>query len=279
MTLKKFECLSCRHRFEADDSQKVVCPQCGSDNVEYARFRIPGGVWKWALLVGAVVAAGAGAYWLSNREGREDVEEVLSDSVDIDADTSDTRDTIPIPVPETITELPTLTADPLEYRDGGYTFDVAVRHEPRAEYYLALLEHRGEKVVARADGKHFAHVPPSQDDEGLYDLAIFDKASGRKLNDIPVSGFQPPVEQRMTKQQLQQLIDSDDQSLYGVHKQIANDCSLQFTGLPADADRPARLADVLMKLGISWESVTVTSVGYDQDNRISSITFRVKVKN
>ena len=30
---KEFECWSCKHRFEADDSQDVVCPKCGSDKL------------------------------------------------------------------------------------------------------------------------------------------------------------------------------------------------------------------------------------------------------
>ena len=45
---RKFECLECHHRFEADDRGEVKCPRCQSDNVEIIHFRIPRGMWKYA---------------------------------------------------------------------------------------------------------------------------------------------------------------------------------------------------------------------------------------
>ena len=85
----------------------------------------------------------------------------------------------------------------------------------------------------------------------------------------------------MTKEELQQLIDKRDPSLNGAGENdyLAPDYKLKFSGLPADAvNVPQILADVTDKLDWEvWQKVTVTALGYDDMNRISSITLQVVV--
>lgn len=282
--LRKFECKNCHTRFEADDQSMVVCPQCQSDNVDYAHGRGVKGAWKWVAAI-AVVTVIAAAVVTTIKQCRGNASSQLPTKEPVPCDTCETLkvDSVDpldsdIVIPDEITEPPTIESGSLRYEDGGYTFSVAIHHKPTRPCYVAVMEYRGTKEIARStDGTTFRNVPPADDDEGRYDLTLFDSETGQELCSIMRSGFTRPVAQQMTAGQLQAMIDADDEALYGIIPQVAADCKLHFTGLPDDAQKPETLADVMEKIGRMWQSVKVTKVSHDAENRINNITIEVKI--
>jgi len=181
-----------------------------------------------------------------------------------------------------ISEPPKISySSDLKYSDEGYSFTVKIKNAPASPYYVAVVEHRGKNVVAKSeDGIHFEKVPPSKNEEGLYDLAIFDEKTDSLLGEVtPKSGFivQTKLKSRMTEQQLQSLIDNDDMSLYGINESIDPNCKLHFTGLSDETKSiPTTLGEVMEKVGKMWSTVKVTKLEYNDKNRITSITMAVQ---
>lgn len=278
--LRKFECQNCHTHFEADDQQMVNCPKCQSDNVEYEAAFPSKKRQTWGLSVITVICLAAVLAFSVNKCGKETDTNTDNSLNPSEADTikfvSDS-DFANIVIPEEIQEPPTIVCSPLKFANGTYSFTVEIAHKPNSPYYVAIVEHRGTKEIARSDDNMtFEGIAPSKMEEGIYDIAVFDSESGTRLATMEKTGFTPPVSQRMTKEQLQALIDNDDESLYGLNKQIAENCKLVFTGLPADAKKPETIADVMDRIGRMWSEVKVSDLQYDSENRISAITFIVK---
>lgn len=289
MTLRKFECWQCHRRFEADDSSWVECPYCHSDNVDYAHFHLPKGLWKW----GAGIAACAGlAYgllsidWGQFRESPEP-QAVEEEQVDTARTIVEKTDTV-VEKELGLKVSPTINIDGTPtFEDGSYTFTVSVKNAPaEGSFYVVALDHFDhKKVVARSDDGHFKNLPPSKADGGQYDFAVCSVNGDSLLCDpIPRAGFIPQqaVAQRMSKEKLQQLIDSYDDSLGGAgeNSYIAPDCKLEFKGLPADAvGVPTNLWGVADKVDTGIWHVTVTHVDYDDMNRISKVVITVEIQS
>lgn len=281
--LKQFECLKCHFRFEADDRETVICPNCHSDNVEYAHFHIPKGVWKGVAALAIILLLGWIILLLSR--GCQNVpkgDDLLTDS--IPGLVPDSLDVVNEFIDEDvkITEPPKIAySSDLKYDEDGYSFSVKIKNPPSRPYYVAIIEHRGEAIICKSeDGTHFKKVPPSKDAEGIYDIGIFDEKTDSLLGETtPKSGFiaQTKLKSRMTEQQLQSLIENDDMSLYGINESIDPNCKLHFTGLSSETKNiPTTMGEVMEKVGRMWRSVKVTKLQYNDKNRIVEITMAVQ---
>ena len=284
MAQRKFECWQCHNRFEADDQGHVECPHCHSDNVEYAHFHLPKGTWKW--VVGILICCSF--VWLLSLINWSS----FFDKSDPQADISYESDTIIIEKPDscalaelTETELklsPTvdIKGKPV-YEDGGYTFSVNVKNAPpQGTYYVVALDHFDtSKVIARSDDGHFTLLPPSKAEGGQYDFAVCSKENDSLLCDpVPRTGFLPVevVTERKGKEWLQKLIDTNDDLIYGTGntKYIAPDYKINIKGTKTEDQ--IRLSDVAGNVSDElWKSATITSVDYDDMNRISVINITV----
>ena len=281
---QKFECKDCKKRFEADDSSAVICPYCQSDNVEYAQFHIPSKVWKIlgvvALLVGmfcVVYFINWGSLFQKNESGF-DIDSI--DSVDVRNDS--------IYMAETGLELPPeVEIDELCFEGNGYSFNMKAKYLITSNIYFAVLDpYNDKKIIAKSNDGHFIDVPYSHADGSIYTIAVFDaKADTILCKKAEVTGFikQKSVSKKMTVAELQVKIDKRDQSLMGVGENdyLSPDYTLTFVGLPKDApNKPQNLYDVFEKLDMeTWVSVKVSSLEYDDMNRVSSITLQVKESN
>ncbi len=282
--IRKFECKACKMRFEADDSNAVICPHCQSDNVEYAQFRISSKVWK--ICGGIVVFAGlicAAIFvdWKGLFPKNE--ENLTTDSIDMVEVKNDS-----IYMAETGLELPPeIEITELNFEGEGYSFDMKVKYLKTSNIYFAVLDpYNDKKIIAKSNDGHFTNVPYSKADGSIYTLAVYDAQMDTILcKKAEVTGFikQKSVSKKMTVAELQAKIDKRDQSLIGVGENdyLSPDYTLTFVGLPKDApNKPKNLYDVFEKLDMeTWVSVTVSSLDYDDMNRISGITLKVKESN
>ena len=278
--VRKFECKQCKARFEADDAKQVLCPKCGSDNVEYAHFHIPANAWKALCVVLAVliiISVAMNIDW-GNRvpPGGTDIVKKDSDSLHIVEDSTYIKETgLSLP--------PMINVGELIFEGKGYKCNVTVENPPKVKYYYAIVDpYNNKRVVAKSENGVFADVPYSNADGGTYGVSLFDASADTIICSIEKPGFikQQAVAKKMTTAELQSKIDSHDDSLRGVGENdyLNPDYELKIVGLSADAvNIPSTLGEVLDKLETeTWESVKVNSMEYDDMNRISKIVLSVK---
>jgi hypothetical protein len=276
--IRKFECNNCKHQFEADDANQVQCPNCNSDNVEYAHFHIPPAVWKIcgaALLILLLAVVAMKIEW--NRPASQDIKQLEDkDTLEYVRDTTYIKETgLALP--------PVINVGDLTFEDNGYSFDVTVENAPVVKFYYAVLNpYDNKKTVAKSNDGKFKGVPYSTADGGYYDVALFDASTDSLICCVEKTGFikQKAVTKQMSVEKLQSLINSRDVSLMGVGENdyLSPDYKLNFSGLPNDAiNVPTTLGEVFDKLENEiWSSVKVNSVEYDDMNRISVIHLVIK---
>ena len=275
---RKFVCHKCNARFNADDARQVQCPQCGSDNVEFAHFHIPSKVWKTLCIATAVLIIGVMAInidWghLVN-QGENGV--AVADSMTVVRD--------PAYIKETGLNLPpVISVGELVFEGKGYAFNVAVDNPPKIRFFYAIIDpyNRGN-IIAKSEDGLFADVPYSNADGGMYEVVLLDASVDTIICGIEKPGFikQKSVAKKMTAVELQSRIDNRDASLMGVGENdyLNPNYKLEIVGLSTDAvNIPSALGDVFNKLDNEiWESVQVNSLEYDDMNRILKIVLSVK---
>ena len=275
--IRKFECKNCKFQFEADDQENVVCPHCQSDNVDYVKFNIPSKVYKiggCVIVLLAVIIALFQIDWGTNTE-----------------DVGTGGPTICPPPPdvngsgkEVFVIPPTVEVEDLSFIDNGYKFKVIVKNRPSGNTYLAIINPINNKIIGKSDDGEFKGIPYSQADGSYYTIALMN-TSDSILTSIDKPGFikQVSVSTKMTVEELQKKMDSRDESLLGSGENdyLAPDYKLKFVGLPSDAvNIPKILSEVFEKIDMEvWQSATVTSLEYDDMNRVNKITIKIVVSN
>lgn len=274
---RRFECKNCQALFEADNTKNVQCPKCGSDNVEYVQFHIPVKFWKLGGILLVILAVGLLIVNIDRFQPstQYSVGGEVKDTAQIERDTTY--------INETGLQLPAeINVGELVFEADGYKFDITVKNPPLQNFYFAVVEYHGEKIVAKSNDGRFAGVPYSPDDGGTYTLSLFDASTDTIICSIEKPGFirQIAVAQKMTLAVLQSKIDNRDISLEGAgeNEYLSPDYKLEFVGLSSDAvNIPSTLGEIFDKLDNEiWKSVKVNSLEYDDMNRISKIVLIIK---
>lgn len=270
---KKFECQDCNARFEADDAERVICPQCHSDNVEFAgsHFSV-----KWLKLFVAIVIIlliiFVGLYSIRHCSNLANTNnEVLSQDTFI----YDYHERIP----------PTVrVSQPMCNKEGMYSVDVVPMNVSNGmRFYYVMFSHFDKKVLQKNEDGHFSNIPYCSEDGHSYDFAIMDSNVDTLLC-VPVqqTGFVRQVviesSKKMTLEQLQELIDTKSETLNGVGESdyLAPDYKLEFLGLKSGSNKPESWAEVFEMLEFEiWKNVRVSKLSYDEKNRINLVTLKV----
>ena len=276
--IRKFECNNCKCRFEADDERQVLCPECKSENVEYAHFHIPSIVWKIIGVVLALTILGIIVSLIDWKQSEEPGEIATNnkDSLAIVRDTTFIKETgLSLP--------PVINVGDLTYEKQGYRFEVTVDNPPMAKYYFAIVDpYDKNKIVAKSENGSFKDIPYSTADGGVFEVSLFDSSSDTLICSIEKTGFikQQAVEKKMSVSELQNKINNRDSSLMGVGENdyLNPNYELKLVGLSSDAvNVPTTLGEVFDKLENDiWESVKVNSLEYDEMNRIKKIALSIK---
>jgi hypothetical protein len=270
--IKKFDCKNCNKQFEADDQGPVVCPMCHSDNVEPAGHHIPTIVWKFiAAIIFIILACGVILFSTSRCEEQSESDGTnLSDSVIWD-----------------VSDPPSVSVGQPVFNDNGkYSVDVKEKNVPQGvKFYYVMLSHFDQKVLQKNDDGQFSNIPYCEEDGHSYDFAIMDSRTDTLLC-IPVeqTGFVKQViidsSKKMTQEQLQKLIDTQDVSLNGVGESdyLAPDYQLKFIGIPSDMKKPESWAELfeMIEYGI-LDNVTISQLSYDDKNRINMVKLKVTI--
>ena len=279
--IKKFECWDCEKHFLADDDiDNVVCPHCGSDNVEYATWHMP--CWFGKVLAGIVffILFSYGLYKLISNsihsQPQSNVEEIVKETSD---EYGITEDSTSIDVSN---QPPILSLTNLVYKDdSGYEFTIKVIFPPQESYKVLLLDAFEDKIIQESDNGIFEAIPYSKNHDGYRVALVAESDENKFISITPITGFvkQVKVEKKMTIDMAQELLDKRDNSLLGAGENdyISPTLKLDFIGLSSDAiNIPTKLADVIIKLDDElWQSATITKLEYDDKNRICRMTIKV----
>lgn len=275
--IKKFECKTCKKRFEADIQSRVVCPHCQSDNVEICNHQhIPGWVWKTLSAIFVVLLAGwAVFHFFLSPDNPTNPTTSQWDEDSVSVGYIDPQD------PPTVR-----ISEPSWSKDLMYSVNVkALNVDGNMKFYYVMLSHFEKKVLQKSDDGHFSNIPYCAEDGHSYDFAIMDSNTDTLLC-VPVSqiGFVKQItiddDKKMTVEQLQKLIDTQDSSLNGIGENayLAPDYKLEFVNLPSDMNKPESWSEIFEMLDFEiWKNVTVTKLSYDEKKRINKVTLRISL--
>lgn len=175
---------------------------------------------------------------------------------------------------------PTIGIEDLSYTEGkGYAFSVSVSPRPTAPYAFVLKSVREGVVIQESEDGHFTDVPYSEDD-GKYQIQLISTKDFSTLAEDSVSGFEKATLQKMTAEELQAIINSRDVAKLtsDCNEQLSAEIKLMFKGIrPNEKNLPTTLPEVVNRLKDNiWSQVSVTALGYDEDNRINCVTMQIQ---
>lgn len=281
---RKFECWQCHKKFMADDKMWVECPHCHSDNIEYysvdyTKFT------KWAMGVTAAVGLAYGAFSVYNTYVPEKKETSMGPTTIDDVTMHDSIEVI-LPPLECQPPILSMVEDAPEFDGKAYRFSIRVEYPPQEAFKYVLMDVFEDKIISESKEGIFSAVPYSEAEGGTYRIALCSEDGNQLLSEPkPIIGFikQQPVTRRMTAQELQSLLLTGDESIFGVGENdyLAPDLKLKYANLPKDViNVPKTLGELYTDkiLFEIWE-VRIGSVDYDEFNRISVVTLNVKDKS
>ena len=283
---QKFKCWDCLKTFQADDQNKVKCPHCQSDNVDLYSFQIP--YKKIFIVIVISVALGLCIYYIFQGEKHHSIDDynaIIEEEIDTTAIQATKaaenkyREETGLIIPPSITPIGKKI---LNDDDNTYSFKVGIKNPPSSPFKIILTDKISGKTIAESGDGSFTAVPPSKADGGIYLIQIVDvKTDSVLCTPQTMDGFLPvqKVDNKLSVSQLQQLIDSEDETLIGdgENPYLAPGYTLKYTGLTNDDPHPTNLADVVEKVSVMcvWNSVKVESVEYDDTKHIKSITLHI----
>ena len=277
--IKKFECLKCKHQFEADDLQEVLCPVCHSDNIRPYKK----GYVSYVLMAVAFCIVVGASFWITKscRDNKKQEDEVVVENDVTETTIADTAanvdDVLPVvtdvhnPVAVKLVSFPKY-----DKQSRTYSFKVSAIDVPSdAEYHFELLdEFDVNKIISLSKDGIFSGVKPTK--SGIYQVRVVGNTQKLDCEPFTISGCvevkEVPKGEKMSASKLQSLINAQDGSLLGGNKAIAPNCAIHCSNLRSGDKSPSSFSAVFEKLIFEWQSVAVINVGYDDMNRINSIS-------
>ena len=275
--IRKFKCIACGKKFDADDKDTIVCPKCHSDNVKPVK---PDYLKPIGLALVLLVSVGAGMFVTKQCKSIELESGVVTPEIEIDTigDTTKIKHDIDPELLKTIEIQNTLPV--YDKKTKAYSLNVTAKNIPAgAKVIYELCQEYDpmnhiKKVLMTSDDGNFENVPASKNECSTYYVVLTALGSdGQVLStrDHEIGGFEEvkPVSERITKAQLQSMINRRDIALQGGNHTISNNVVILVRG---DSSKPDTFQDVFnnLEFGI-WRSVSVMSVDYDSEGRINKV--------
>lgn len=220
-----------------------------------------------------------GCFFIGCNTGSNNGEE-SKDSLSVDyMDDSDTIDLPPSNIDNPISLIP---SNPIYNKEtDSYSLTVNADNVPKdvvLEYYIRDAFDENKVIATSKDGK-FSGIKASTTDGNTYMVGV--KQDGRKMKvaERNVAGFVPVVkvanDKKMTVADIQKLIESESTSLYS-DPNFSPNLSFKVTNLASGDSCPKDFSELLSKLKMEiWKSVSVSTIDFDENNRVNTITLKV----
>ena len=289
--IKKFKCIACGKKFDADDKDSIVCPKCHSDNVTPVK---PNFIKPIGIVLALILSVGAGMF-ITKQVKSTAVKQDESEHTGI-LDTLLVSESDTASIPTHIEIDPTLlkiieiqnTTPIYDKSTKSYSFAVAAKNVPDgASVVYELCENYDsqnniKKVLKTSDDGKFVGIPASKNESSSYFVVanVIDN-DGKELTsrNREIGGFDlvVSVAKGLTKEDLQKMINQRDGALQGGNPKISNNVVFSVTNL-IDGDRePESFQDIYNNFTFGgWTSVSVVKVEHDSDNRVSKVVLSVK---
>lgn len=273
--IKKFECKNCKTRFEADDTNIVVCPHCQSDNVEYATFHIPPKiVWGGFLVI--LVAIGIAIWCLSNHGEFDNPSESESAEVDtLDKGKAEAEENY---INEGGTIAPSISIAEIKYdpEKDTYYCRFSISHPPKQKWKIIVSSYYEHKVIAESDNGIFENIPYSKDD-GFYYVTLLDVENGNSLcdpRDFPNFEKRANIKKPWTIHDLEKNLNGDVSFVDTPY--IANNHKVIVVNKPTgDMSETSSIGQVHSLLKQCSLTAKVIDVEYDDLNKISLVKISI----
>ena len=300
---KKYKCLSCGHKFEADKERQVICPACHSNNVKLDSIS-PILKVAVAVLVCVIVGILAGIV-LKQRCPNCDKRmipwiEHQCDSIitPLDSNNIVTMQNIcpkcgAVIEPgeehkctEDKTRLYLENKEPVVQNDKKYSLKAWCAPTGVNAIFKLYKDRDCKHLIATSDVNGlFKDIEPSKNTVNSYFLLVEADTTQYILPEEQpkeVTGFKPilNVTKCMTTQELQAMINSRSSALRGDNPKIASKVTFRVANLEKDDGAILSFQDIfnMLKLEI-WTSVIVTSVGCDEFGRLNAVGLKVEHNN
>jgi DNA-directed RNA polymerase subunit RPC12/RpoP len=284
--IKKFKCIACGKKFDADDKDAAVCPKCHSDNItpvkpEYLKH----------IGFGLVLLVSIGAGMLVTKQCKSDMDHrggidlVPGTETSAEVNSEDSLISKYDIDPELLKAIEIQSNKPVyDKKSKTYSLSVTAKNTPKgAKVKYELCEDYNpknniKKVLMTSENGKFVGISPSKKDYHTYYVvaSVIGSDGQAQIIDREIEGFDEvkPVVNRITKEQLQGMINHRDPALQGGDPRISNSVVFVTKG-NGEADS---FQEVFNNIDFNiWNDVTVVSVDYDSDNRVSKVVLSVKV--
>lgn len=267
---EQYKCQQCGRVFNSVNHIGVVCPQCGSDNIQPVSKNKN---LKYVLMGVLFLAMSLAGFFISKSFSSEDTDVAPDTDVVVVEDTNQ-EENIAEEIADTQNVSLSIKIVNLKYTKGAYSFVAKCLNVLDGEKLKWTLKNSfGEKsVVATSEDGNFKGVPASED--GTYILcAESETGSGETV----VSGFEKvlgiPKGQEMKASELEQKINQQDKSLLAANPKVISNPILKFVNLAEDDIRPDNIQKIFNKIKLgTWERINVVNVQYNENNCICAIT-------
>lgn len=266
--IKEFKCEKCGHRFYAQESAELVCPNCKSKDVSPVKSMHMGKTLLGVLIFVSCVGI---SYFVTGlvRSGSDIADNqslVVQHEVDVVEEQSS-----PVPVVEEKIET---QFDPVVGNNYVYAFNAHCNLDGEEELIYELLPENGDNVlVSNTDGK-FAGIQPSP--TGIYRVRVRVKRTGRMSEPQLVTGFveRPTIKiEPMSKEELEEKINA--RTAFRERVRISPMVKLNYVNLREEIG-PKDVQEIGMRLKMKvWLSVKVKNVEYDSSNVVTAISLEI----
>ena len=173
--IRKFKCIACGKKFDADDKDTIVCPKCHSDNVKPVK---PDYLRPIGLALVLLVSVGAGMFVTKQCKSIELESGVVTPEIEIDTigDTTKIKHDIDPELLKTIEIQNTLPV--YDKKTKAYSLNVTAKNIPAgAKVIYELCQEYDpmnhiKKVLMTSDDGNFENVPASKNECSTYYVVV-----------------------------------------------------------------------------------------------------------
>ena len=277
----QFKCSSCGHKFEANENDNVLCPNCSSDNVGPCK---PSPLKVILPLIGVLVIAAVTFFVIQNLKNKkaDNPAEPSTEQKDVVTETlvNKAEEEPKVKEEKVIVEPIAMAVSTPVLRKGKYSFAASSQNVPEGvKIKYVLMNSLGSKIVMESENGEFVSVPPSKEKGGMYMVAVENAETNQILCSRVIGGMivEEVIVKKMSKDELESMINSSSNDLLTVHPRISKKVEFIFDNLEAEEKKPSTFDGIFEKFIMQdWESVLVTNVVYEKSGKISKISMHIK---
>lgn len=276
--VRKFKCWACEKTFQSEENGAVKCPYCHSDNVDYAKSRIPRLIFMIGAILALIIIIVVGVKYIFPKIGSKTESNAMNNSA-----IESPLDSIKKEANAAYEEIggsiaPSLSLSEIEYNDDDDTYNCIFKidNPPKQSWKIIIKSYYGEKFIAESENGKFEHLPYSKED-GFYRVFLVSQSTNENLceeRDFPDFPKQNHIKKPWSDADLERALNGAETIVDNPF--IAPQHEVIIINKPSKDTTPTgSLGDVQKLLKLAELKATVEKVEYDDMNRISLAKIKI----